>query len=91
MKTFEEMWKEAKSLGADVRGLAEEFYEKYKDKITEEDMQTIINLIAEIDGWHTFLNDNKVDTDDFIADMKKVKTLLQKHSHLLDKVVIPLE
>jgi len=91
MKSFEEMWEQAKSLGAEVKGLAEDLYQRYKDKIAEEDMQEIINLIAEVHGWLSYLDDNKVDIDDFKAELNKLKKMLKEHSHLADKVVAPVE
>jgi len=86
MKSFEEMWELAKSLGADVKGLSEELYNRYKDKIAEEDLEAIINLLAEIDSWHDFLRTEKIDHVDF----NRLKKMLKEHSHLLDKVVLPV-
>jgi len=91
MKSFEEMWELAKSLGVEVQGLAEDLYLRYKDKIAEEDMQEIINLIAGVNGWLSYLDDNKVDIDDFQAELNKLKKMLKEHSHLADKVVAPIE
>jgi len=91
MKSFEEMWKQAKELGEDVKGLAEDFFKRYADKIKEDDMLTIIGILAEIDGWHNYVSDEKVDLCTFKAEINKLRNLIIGHSHLLDKVVAPIE
>lgn len=87
MKTFEQIWKDAKDSGNDIKTLAEDFHKRYADKINEGDMQTIIGILQSIDGYFTYLSEEKIEH----ADLNKVKIMLKTHSHLLDKIVIPLE
>jgi len=87
MKSFEELWKEAKEIDSDLKDLAEDYYEKYKDTLTEDCLRILINILAAIDNWHTYLNDEKIDH----VDLGKVKKMFKEHSHLLDKVVLPVE
>jgi len=91
MKTFEQMWKEAKEIGDDTKALAENFYNTFKDKISETEMQCVIEVLSEIDGMQNYLLNEKVEK----AELNQVKMTLSKnlkeHAHLDGKVVTPLE
>ena len=88
MKEFPEMWNEARTLGAEIEKVAEDTYNLLRAKGTDaEIIQAVLNVVAEIEGWINYLNENKTEK----SDLNKLSDTLAKHAHLEGKVVIPLE
>jgi len=88
MKTFKEMWESATDLGADLKSLAEEYYNlSVKTNIPEDKIQAVINIFAQVNGLIDYLEDTFAEK----SEQNKLRTLLKNHSHLLDKVVLPME
>jgi len=88
------MWEAAKSLGSDLDQLAEDLYNEFAAFITEakpidpEKLQLLLNIIAEIHIFLSFLNDEKVDK----ATINQLRMTLKNHRHTTDgQVLLPME
>jgi len=81
------MWEGAKSLGADLDGLAEDVYNRcVTNNVDEETTQLILNVLAEVRNYLEFLKDEKVDRET----LNKVKIDFKNHRHADGQVVLPM-
>ena len=84
---FEKVWKDAKELGMDLEGFAEELVEAMKKEGISEQLQIrIVEVFAEIDALIDFVCETKLGIDPF---KKWHRNKFLKHAHNGDKILVP--